>query len=129
MPVSKSVFVVNIHFVRYPTNLAGTSTYCLRVANLFTRCQIVFLSSSRYTSPLTEPWNHATGRHFLSMIPVQAIHFSPGSSKSQTREVLGFENLSDNNFSFPSHPLHNYSFPSVLKLPQRPSPSPHTYVS
>ena len=39
----------------------------LRVTKLFTKDQRV----------LTEPWNHTTGRYFLSMIPVQAIHFSP----------------------------------------------------
>ena len=48
------------------------------------------------------------------------------SGRSQTREVLGFEKLLDGNFSFPSHPLHNYSIPN---LPQRPSTLPHTYDS
>ena len=30
------------------------------------------------------------------------------------------------NFSFASHPFHNYSLPSVPNLPHTPSPSPHT---
>ena len=51
------------------------------------------------------------------------------SNRSQTREFLGFEKLSDNRFSFPSHLLHNYSFPSVPNLPHRPSPSSHTHGS
>ena len=29
----------------------------------------------------------------------------------------------------PSHSLNNYSFPSVLNLPHKPSPSPHTCYS
>ena len=52
--------------------------------------------------------------------------FNKDCIRSQTREVLGFEKLSDNSFSFPSHPLHNNSLPSVPNLPHSPSPSPHT---
>ena len=35
-----------------------------------------------------------------------------GSSRSQTREVLGIEKLSDDSFSFPSLPLQNYTYGS-----------------
>ena len=41
-------------------------------------------------------------------------------AESKTREVLGIWKLSDNNFSSPSHPLHNYSFPFVPNLPPTP---------
>ena len=34
-------------------------------------------------------------------------------AEAKTREVLGFGKLLDINFSFPSHRLHNYSFPSA----------------
>ena len=44
------------------------------------------------------------------------ISFRVAQAEAKTRQVLGFEKLSDNNFSFPSHPLHNYSFPFCLKL-------------
>ena len=33
------------------------------------------------------------------------------------------------NFSFPSHPFHNYSLLSIPTLPDRPSPSPHIFDS
>ena len=52
-----------------------------------------------------------------------------GSNRSQSREVLGFGKLSDNSFSFSSHPLHNYSFLSVPNLSHRPSSLPHTIGS
>ena len=51
------------------------------------------------------------------------------SSRSQSQVVLGFEKFSDNSFSFPSRPLHNYYLRSVPNLPQRHSPSSHTYGS
>ena len=47
--------------------------------------------------------------------------------RSQSRGVIGFEKLLNCSFSFPAHPLHNYSLPSVSNLPHRPSPSTHTY--